>query len=425
MPAGYAAQGGDCDDADPAVNPGAVEVCNGNDDNCSGTVDEGVGATYYLDTDGDTYGLDSATTQACSLPAGYAAQGGDCDDADPAVSPGASEACANGLDDNCNGFADEDCGGDPLLSGSFAEQYADLVPADATLAAYDSDRFSVVTGLVQGRDELPLEGVVVTVHGLPEYGSAVTDTEGRFSLPLDGGTTFTVVYEKAGYLTSHRRVYVPWNEIAIAETLQMIGTDPAATLVTFDGDPATVVRHQSTQVTDEFGSRSTTLVFTGDNRAWVTNTDGNEVEVATVTTRATEYDSPVSMPAKLPPTSAYTYCTELSVDEGETVRFEQPVTMYVDNFLGFAVGEIVPVGYYDRERAVWVPSDNGVVVKLLDTDSDDVVDALDSNGDDLADDLDGDGSFSDEVMGLEDSALYAANSTYWRAEVTHFTPWDC
>jgi hypothetical protein len=39
---GYAEVGGDCDDADPAVHPSAVELCNGVDDNCSGAVDEGV-----------------------------------------------------------------------------------------------------------------------------------------------------------------------------------------------------------------------------------------------------------------------------------------------------------------------------------------------------------------------------------------------
>lgn len=44
-PAGGAA---DCDDTDPAIHPGAVEVCNGVDDNCDGVTDEG-----FVDTDGD------------------------------------------------------------------------------------------------------------------------------------------------------------------------------------------------------------------------------------------------------------------------------------------------------------------------------------------------------------------------------------
>jgi hypothetical protein len=100
------------------------------------------------------------------------------------------------------------------------------------------------------------------------------------------------------------------------------------------------------------------------------------------------------------------------------------VITWVDNFLGFDVGEIVPVGYYDRDRGVWVPADNGVVVSLLDENGDGGVDAVDKDGDGIADDLDGDGSFSDEVTGLSDPGRYLPGSTFWRVLVTHFTPWD-
>jgi len=40
-PAGYVEDNTDCDDSDPAVKPGAPEVCDGKDNNCSGTVDDG------------------------------------------------------------------------------------------------------------------------------------------------------------------------------------------------------------------------------------------------------------------------------------------------------------------------------------------------------------------------------------------------
>ena len=119
------------------------------------------------------------------------------------------------------------------------------------------------------------------------------------------------------------------------------------------------------------------------------------------------------MPAKLPPTSAFTYCAELSVDGAKSVRFDKSVVVYVDNFLGFNVGEIVPVGYYDRDRAVWVPADNGVVVRLLDTNGDGEVDAY----------TDGQNQYA--TYGLTDSIVYIPGTTFWRVEISHFSPWDC
>jgi hypothetical protein len=106
------------------------------------------------------------------------------------------------------------------------------------------------------------------------------------------------------------------------------------------------------------------------------------------------------------------------------VRFSDPIAIWVDNFLGLDVGVVIPAGFYNRDRALWEPSDNGVVVKLLDTNTDTIVDALDADGDDQPDDLNNNGSFSDEVMGLEDSQQYIPETTYWRLETTHFTPGD-
>jgi RHS repeat-associated protein len=223
------------------------------------------------------------------------------------------------------------------------------------------------------------------------------------------------VYEKAGFITSHRQVEVAWNNIANVENVVLVREDPVATTVSFDGNPATVARHKSSTVTDAFGSRSLTMLFTGDNRAYARDTNGNEIELTSITTRATEFKTPESMPAKLPPNSAYTYCAELSVDGVDKVRFQKPVTVYVDNFLGFNVGEVVPVGYYDRDRGIWVPSNNGMVVRLLDTNGDGAVDAYDKTGNGTQDGL---------VVGLNDPTIYKPNSTYWRIELDHFSPWD-
>ena len=112
-PAGSLADDSDCDDTAAGVNPGAVETCNGVDDDCDGTVDDGAsdGTTWYADADGDGYGDSTSTTTACDAPAGYVAGGSDCDDTDAAYNPGATEACDDPADYNCDGsvaYADAD-----------------------------------------------------------------------------------------------------------------------------------------------------------------------------------------------------------------------------------------------------------------------------------------------------------------------------
>jgi hypothetical protein len=106
MPTGYIPFGGDCDDGDAAVNPAADEVCNGVDDNCDGVTDESTATdalTFYRDADGDGYGDPGDTVLACAAPSGYVADGGDCDDTDAAVRPGAFDAPdLLGIDTNCD-----------------------------------------------------------------------------------------------------------------------------------------------------------------------------------------------------------------------------------------------------------------------------------------------------------------------------------
>ena len=103
----YAFSGGDCDDFDNSINPSATEICNLVDDDCDGIDDEGVTTVYYADSDGDTYGDASSTIDACSPLSGYVSDATDCNDANAAVNPGATEVC-NTIDDDCDGLTDED-----------------------------------------------------------------------------------------------------------------------------------------------------------------------------------------------------------------------------------------------------------------------------------------------------------------------------
>ncbi len=106
VPAGYVEDATDCDDLDDDRNPGLAEWCDLKDNDCDGTVDEGVKTTFYADTDGDGFGDVANTTEACTVPVGYVADATDCDDAVATTHPGAPEQC-NGVDDDCNGLVDD------------------------------------------------------------------------------------------------------------------------------------------------------------------------------------------------------------------------------------------------------------------------------------------------------------------------------
>jgi hypothetical protein len=106
-PAGYVSNGSDCNDANPSINPAASETCDGVDNDCNGLVDDGLQlSTYYRDADGDGYGWAADSVRACQPPVGYVGNGSDCNDADPAINPAASETC-DGVDNDCNGLVDD------------------------------------------------------------------------------------------------------------------------------------------------------------------------------------------------------------------------------------------------------------------------------------------------------------------------------
>ena len=106
---------------------GTEEICDMQDNDCDGLVDEEISITYYADRDLDGYGsndLSGATISCMGIPESndptfqYVANNQDCNDQNDQVYPNAVEGCdeqtgmcinCDQLDNNCDGVIDEGC----------------------------------------------------------------------------------------------------------------------------------------------------------------------------------------------------------------------------------------------------------------------------------------------------------------------------
>ncbi|MES2565385.1 MAG: MopE-related protein [Bacteroidota bacterium] len=113
-PTGYVANNNDCNDGDINIHPAAVEICDGAnvDENCNGSADDNDASAinttiFYLDADGDSFGVTSNSISKCDPIGSYSVTvAGDCDDSNANINPNSLEI-TNGLDDNCDGNVDE------------------------------------------------------------------------------------------------------------------------------------------------------------------------------------------------------------------------------------------------------------------------------------------------------------------------------
>jgi hypothetical protein len=107
--------GEDCDDTNPDIYPGAVELCNGFDDDCDMRIDDddpdmplAEESNWWPDLDEDGYGdEDAEVLKSCAQRPLTADNFADCNDEEPLVNPDGIEVC-NGLDDDCDGLFDDD-----------------------------------------------------------------------------------------------------------------------------------------------------------------------------------------------------------------------------------------------------------------------------------------------------------------------------
>lgn len=338
---------------------------------------------------------------------------------------------------------------DPVTVATQLDETAFTAMAEATAFLYtgtnpiqtgvaagvmDANRIAVIRGQVFDKDKKPLSGVLLTVKDHPEFGQTISRADGAFDLAVNGGGLITLNYVKSGYLSVQRQVQTPWRDFSHVDDAILIMADAAANAVNLADTSQAFQVARSGVTSDPDGERQATILFPQGTVATMTLADGSQQALSSLTVRATEYTvgehGEDRMPGPLPPASGYTYAVELSVDEAvaagaKRVDFSQPLPVYVDNFLSFPTGEAVPAGWYDYEKAAWIPSNNGVIVKILREEAGRAV--LDVSKDDADNEatqeqLDALGITVAEQERLAN--LYDAGKSLWRVPVTHFTPWD-
>ena len=324
---------------------------------------------------------------------------------------------------------------DPTVATSIADSTKFLytgpnAPQTGMTATISPQRVAVVNGRVLDRDGAALEGVQVSILNHPEYGQTLTRHDGAYDLVVNGGGQLVVAFAKDGYLPVQHQLQTPWQDYTALPHVVMIAPDPNVTTIDTAATSEQVARGSSE--TDTSGTRQATLLFAPGTTATMTLPDGTTQPLSTLHVHATEFtvgsSGPQAMPGDLPAASGYTYAVDYSVDEATAsgasdVRFNQPVAAYTENFLHFATGTVVPVGYYDPQRGVWVPSTNGRVIAVL---------AVVNGKANL--DIDGSGTAATTAnlatLGITDAErqqlaqLYSPGETLWRVPVSHFSPWD-
>jgi len=169
--------------------PAMVETCNGLDDDCDGAVDEGVKNTFYADNDADGHG-GNVSVQACDQPAGTSLTSDDCDDTKSSVNPSATETC-NGLDDDCDGEVDETFPLGVACDGADSDLCKNGVwtcKADTTGVECASETAMNVTETCNGLDDDCDTAVDenFALGGACTAGSGVCKTSGTFVCSPDG-----------------------------------------------------------------------------------------------------------------------------------------------------------------------------------------------------------------------------------------------
>jgi RHS repeat-associated protein len=305
----------------------------------------------------------------------------------------------------------------------------DAPQRDVDAGVIDPKRVVVLRGRVLDENGDPLPGASVSVWNHPELGHTVSRVDGYFDLAANGGGQLTLAYELDGYLPARRHLGTSWRQFFVFPDVVLL-ENAAATRIDLGAGEANLV--EGSRVSDARGARQEVLLFQPDTQAELVLPDGERQAVETLHVRVREFTAgergPLAMPADLPANSGYTYAVAYTADEAteagaERVEFSRPVISYVDNFLKFPAGTIVPNGVYDPDTDSWKPETSGVVLDIVEIDAGSAKVDTDGDGDaDSASTLEALGITADELRVL--ASRYDAGQSLWRTLTPHFSIWD-
>ena len=310
-------------------------------------------------------------------------------------------------------------------ANSFLWKGANAIQYNVDTTSIAENRVGVVRGTVITMSGEPLPGVKVFSPNHPEWGHTYTRADGKYDFGLNAGGYLVVKFERRNYLPATRIFDSPWNKFVVLDTVALATLDNMQTVVNFS-QPFHVA--QSSISNDMTGTRRATIFFEQGTISTMTLPDNSTRILDSLTARATEYtigqNGPKAMPANLPPTVSYTYCTDLTADEAlavkaKSVTFDKPIRLFTENFIGFPVGTSIPTGIWDWETLGWLPRENGTVIKIVSV-TNNLADISITTDDAIA------SAAKLDSLGITDAertyiaSTFSAGQALWRTRLTEF-----
>jgi RHS repeat-associated protein len=421
--------------------PGAAAAsdtsCDGIDDDCDGIVDDdfvqaptqcGNGSCAAA---GNLRCIGGQVQDSCAIPVDSSCSQGDacdgvgrCDAGGTCVPTSPTTVCCfgasvtNPLEDNAL---------DPHVVASFAQSVAALHSGDhpsqtpVTPGAISSATVAVVQGRVQNTQGEPASCVTISVVNAPQFGTTRTRRDGSFMLALTGGAQVSLRFEQPGAVVAYRTLATEPNRFAHMGDIRLV---PEATAQPVSASASGFTLIQGELENDSSGTRRASLFFPPGSQASVPGEGSPRssfgVRVKELSNRSVSGRD--GMPATLPAQAAFTYAFSVALEGAEAadVAFGQPVPMYVENFLGFPVGETVPVGRYEPSSAQWSAQENGRVLAIVGVDAQGRA-LVNIDATPGADDPTALGMSPAELSAL--AAQYTVGQSLWRVRVQRSAAW--